>query len=81
MDLGRLVLGSPILCLKGMRIMMFQLSGFYYRKTHFGRKPLVTTALALATLVGRVGGFDSRFWLICGVGLGCTVEAQKLETL
>ena len=29
MDLGRLVLGSPILYLKGMRIMMFQLSGFY----------------------------------------------------
>ena len=29
MDLGRLVLGSPILYLKGMRIMRFQLSGFY----------------------------------------------------
>ena len=29
MDLGRLVLGSPMLYLKGMRIMMFQLSGFY----------------------------------------------------
>ena len=29
MDLGRLVLGSPILYLTGMRIMMFQLSGFY----------------------------------------------------
>ena len=25
------MLGSPILCLKGMRITMFQLSGFYYR--------------------------------------------------
>ena len=24
------MLGSPILYLKGMRIMMFQLSGFYY---------------------------------------------------
>ena len=29
MALGRLVLGFPILYLKGMRIMMFQLSGFY----------------------------------------------------
>ena len=29
MDLGRLVLGSPILYFQGMRIMMFQLSGFY----------------------------------------------------
>ena len=29
MALGGLVLGSPILCLKGMRLMMFQLSGFY----------------------------------------------------
>ena len=25
------MLGSPILYLKGMRLMMFQLSGFYYR--------------------------------------------------
>ena len=24
------MLGSPILCLKGMKILMFQLSGFYY---------------------------------------------------
>ena len=30
MALGGLVLGSLILYLKGMRIMMFQLSGFYY---------------------------------------------------
>ena len=31
MALGGLVLGSLILYLKGMRIMMFQLSGFYHR--------------------------------------------------
>ena len=31
MGLGGFVLGSPILYLKGMRILMFQLSGFYYR--------------------------------------------------
>ena len=30
MDSGELVLGFPILYLIGMRIMMFQLSGFYY---------------------------------------------------
>ena len=30
MALGGLVLGSLILYLKGMRRMMFQLSGFYY---------------------------------------------------
>ena len=30
MALGGLVLGSLILYLKGMRIMMFQLCGFYY---------------------------------------------------
>ena len=29
MGLGGFVLGSPILYLKGMRILMFQLSGFY----------------------------------------------------
>ena len=31
MGLGGLVLGFPLLYLKGMRIMMFQLSGFYCR--------------------------------------------------
>ena len=31
MGLGGFVLGSLILYLKGMRIMMFQLSGFYCR--------------------------------------------------
>ena len=31
MAVGGLVLGSPILYLKGIRILMFQLSGFYYR--------------------------------------------------
>ena len=29
MDLGGFLLGSPILYLKGMRTLMFQLSGFY----------------------------------------------------
>ena len=29
MALGGFVLGSPILYLKGMRLMMFQLSGYY----------------------------------------------------
>ena len=31
MALGGLLLGSPILYLKGMGMLMFQLSGFYYR--------------------------------------------------
>ena len=31
MVLGGLVLGSLIVYLKGMRIMMFQLSGYYYK--------------------------------------------------
>ena len=31
MGLGGFVLGSPILYLKGMRVLMFQLSGFYCR--------------------------------------------------
>ena len=30
MGLGGFVLGSPILYIKGMRILMFQLSGFHY---------------------------------------------------
>ena len=36
MDLGGIVLGSLILYLKGMRIMMFQLSGFYYKVSSLG---------------------------------------------
>ena len=39
MALGGLVLGSLILYLKGMRIMMFQLSGFYYIFTEANRPP------------------------------------------
>ena len=42
MGLGGLVLGSPILYLMGMRILLFQLSGFYYRTPriqHFDRQP------------------------------------------
>ena len=31
MGLGGWVLGSPILYLKGMRILIFQLFGFYYK--------------------------------------------------
>ena len=42
MGLGGLVLGSLILYLKGMRIMMFQLSGYYY-------KPLNPQPLKLST--------------------------------
>ena len=41
MALGGLVLGSLILYLEGMRIMMFQLSGFDYKVVH-NREPLRT---------------------------------------
>ena len=34
MDLGGLVLGALIFYLKGMRAIMFQLSGFYCRSLH-----------------------------------------------
>ena len=40
------MLGSPILYLKGMRILMFQLSGFYYK------------ALGCAGKVQDVGSFN-----------------------
>ena len=40
MGLGGLVLGSLIIFLKGMRRMMFQLSGFYYRVSALGLKAL-----------------------------------------
>ena len=53
MALGGLVLGSLILYLKGMRIMMFQLSGFYCRASSLG--------LWVRDLGLRVLGFD--FWV------------------
>ena len=37
------MLGFPILCLKGMRIMMFQLSSFYFHV--FGLKARVSAAI------------------------------------
>ena len=39
MALGGFVLGSPILYLKGMRLMMFQLSGYYYKWTVDSSQP------------------------------------------
>ena len=39
MGLGGLVLGSLILYLKGTRIVMFQLSGFYYITVQYMRVP------------------------------------------
>ena len=42
------MLGSPILYLKGMRAIMFQLSGFYYKA--FGLSRVGFPALALTGL-------------------------------
>ena len=56
MGLGGLVLGSLILYIKGMRILMFQLSGFYYSTQrlhiwyHYGIRPQKTILIrALGT--------------------------------
>ena len=43
------MLGFPILYLKGMRIMMFQLSGFYFKDLGFGVQDL--QALGLGTII------------------------------
>ena len=43
------MLGSLILCLNGMRIMMFQLSGFYYR---FGAVSVCFAGFAACLLQG-----------------------------
>ena len=37
------MLGSPVLYLKGMRILMFQLSGFYCRPPNSRKPPSVLT--------------------------------------
>ena len=42
MGLGGFVLGSPILYLKGMRMLMFQLSGFYYKPLNPKRRDFGT---------------------------------------
>ena len=48
MGLGGLVLGSPILYLKGRRRMMFQLSGFYYTpRKQEGLDPMVAEKLKM----------------------------------
>ena len=64
MDLGRLVLGSPILYLKGMRIMMFQLSGFYCRVLGFPSRVAFTGSIRVHY------GFRSwGFWFkVLGLG-------------
>ena len=52
MGLGGLVLGSPKLYLKGMGILMFQLSGFYCRRTQYPKRTFQ------GTFFGRFkGGF------------------------
>ena len=53
MDLAGLVLGSLILYLKGMRIIMFQLSGFYYRF-------MSSTRLLLLFFCLRVPSFKAK---------------------
>ena len=40
------MLGSPIVYLKGMRILMFQLSGFYYTETPKSRDAASVEAFA-----------------------------------
>ena len=50
MAVGGLVLGSPILYLKGIRILMFQLSGFYYKLRILGAKTLTLRPQPLTCL-------------------------------
>ena len=45
------MLGSPILYFKGMRIMMFQLSGFYFKSSLFQGLNVQIPALVLTTLL------------------------------
>ena len=56
------MLGSLILYLKGMRIMMFQLSGFYYKGSPILSSPPSRNApkRILASLEGRLQGLG--FW-------------------
>ena len=58
--MGGLVLGSPILHFKGMRIMMFQLSGFYFRG--LGTLPLAAVGFKDQDL-GNRGLWNSEFSL------------------
>ena len=66
------MLGSPILYLKGMRVLMFQLSGFYYKPKDVELK---------------ASGLGLQVWELMAVGciwlqdFACRfmVEARKLE--
>ena len=57
------MLGSLILYLKGMRITMFQLSGFYRR-----RVPLKASG----------SSFKRSVWFFLGVSLGCSISGPGL---
>ena len=52
------MLGSLILYLKGMRIMMFQLSGFYYTETETHPEWQLTTSSAAITAMATCLGFE-----------------------
>ena len=57
------MLGSPILYLKGMRAIMFQLSGFYSRVSVFGRRLRVSSGVCGFRASGgglRLQGFRFR---------------------
>ena len=64
MAVGGFVLGSLILYLKGMRKMMFQLSGFYYR--FFGVK--VPRGSIYTTIMELAPKRPSPLWLASTIG-------------
>ena len=67
MGLGGLVLGFPMLYLKGMRILMFQLSGFYCKLL------LSTSPQPLLSLAQTPGTHGLRIFQALGLGFGVTV--------
>ena len=63
MGLGGFVLGSLILYLKGMRRMMFQLSGFYYRVVRRMLQDFVGSFISFYTVL-------AEFYVLSGSSRG-----------
>ena len=68
------MLGSPLLYLKGMRAIMFQLSGFYYKPRNqpsvLALPRLIRETRCLDRMGGSVWGFEHRRCSLGFRGLG-----------
>ena len=71
--------GSPILCLKGKRLMMFQLSGFYCSFVRNPRPQKGRTRAHWETWKLRSSESHSEFEHLLGLHRFCTLNPKTLD--